>query len=134
MIDIKQFISAIKQIAEEKGIPQESVLETVEAALGACYKREYGKKGQIIKVKLDSDSGSMDITQTHYVIEGVDEDGYITGPLPEKVALDRGDVIDQEGRRRASADSEAPVTIEAGGVKVNFNPEKHILLTDMKAQ
>ena len=33
MIDIKQFVSAIKQIAEEKGIPQESVLETVEAAL-----------------------------------------------------------------------------------------------------
>ena len=57
MIDIKQFVSAIKQIAEEKGIAQESVLETVEAALAAAYKRDYGKKGQIIKVKLDAESG-----------------------------------------------------------------------------
>ncbi len=50
MIDMKQFVSAIKQIAEEKGIPQETVFETVEAALAAAYKRDYGKKGQIIKV------------------------------------------------------------------------------------
>lgn len=134
MIDIKQFVSAIKQIAEEKGIPQESVIETVEAALAAAYKRDYGKKGQIIKVKLDSENGSMDITQTHYVVEGVDEEGYITGLLPEKVALDRGDVVDQDGRRRAPLDSDAPVTNEAGEIKVKFNPEKHILLTDAEAQ
>jgi hypothetical protein len=50
MIDMKQFLSAIKQIAEEKGIPQDEVLATVEAALAAAYKRDYGKKGQIIKV------------------------------------------------------------------------------------
>jgi len=135
MIDIKQFISAIKQIAEEKGIPQENVLETVEAALAAAYKREYGKKGQIIKVKLDAETGSMDITQTHYVVEGVDDEGYITGPLPEKVLQDRLDIVDIQRQREAgqvpTADQE--VTAE-GQIRVKFSPEKHILIADARTQ
>jgi len=133
MIDIKQFVSAIKQIAEEKGIPQESVLETVEAALAAAYKRDYGKKGQIIKVKLNPDTGSMDITQTHYVVEGIDEEGYITGQLPEKVTQDRIDIVDIQRQREAgqAITGDQEVTAE-GQVRVKFNPEKHIELKDAK--
>lgn len=135
MIDIKQFMSALKQIAEEKGIAPESVLETVEAALGAAYKRDYGKKGQIIKVTLDAESGDMHITQLHYVVEGVDDEGYITGPLPEKVTQDRIDIVDIQRQREAG---QAPVSeqeiTEEGQLRVKFNPEKHILLADAKAK
>lgn len=135
MIDIKQFVSAIKQIAEEKGIPQESVMETVEAALAAAYKRDYGKKGQIIKVKLDADTGTMQITQTHYVVEGVDDEGYITGQLPEKVTQDRIDIVDIQRQREAgqAITGDHEVTAE-GQVRVKFNPEKHILLEDAQTQ
>jgi transcription termination/antitermination protein NusA len=135
MIDIKQFVSAIKQIAEEKGIPQESVMETVEAALAAAYKRDYGKKGQIIKVKLDPDSGTMQITQTHYVVEGVDDEGYITGQLPEKVTQDRIDIVDIQRQREAgqAITGDHEITAE-GQVRVKFNPEKHVLLADAKKQ
>jgi len=35
MFNIKEFVSAIKQISEEKGIPESSVLETIEAAIAA---------------------------------------------------------------------------------------------------
>lgn len=135
MIDIKQFMSAIKQIAEEKGIAQESVLETVEAALAAAYKRDYGKKGQIIKVKLNPETGTMDITQTHYVVEGVDEEGYITGALPEKVTQDRIDIVDIQRQREAgqAITGDQEVTAE-GHVRVKFNPEKHMILADAKKQ
>ncbi len=130
---MKQFLSAIKQIAEEKGIAAEHVLETVEAALAAAYKRDYGKKGQIIKVKLNADSGNMDITQTHYVVEGVDDDGYITGALPEKVTQDRIDIVDIQRQREAG---QAPVAdtemTEEGTIRVKFNPEKHVPLADAK--
>ncbi len=133
MIDIKQFVSAIKQIAEEKGIPQESVLETVEAALAAAYKRDYGKKGQIIKVVLNPDTGTMDITQTHYVVEGVDDEGYITGQLPEKVAQDRVDIVDIQRQREAGQVIAGDHEITAEGqVRVKFNPEKHVLLDDAR--
>src|SRR4030042_1614670 len=135
MIDMKQFVSAIKQIAEEKGIPQETVFETVEAALAAAYKRDYGKKGQIIKVKLDPEAGSMLITQTHYVVEGVDDDGYVTGALPEQITQDRIDIVDIQRQREAG---QAPVSeteiTEEGHIRVKFNPEKHIALADAKKQ
>ncbi|MBP6885971.1 MAG: transcription termination/antitermination protein NusA [Candidatus Pacebacteria bacterium] len=133
MIDIKQFMSAIKQIAEEKGIAQESVLDTVEAALAAAYKRDYGKKGQIIKVKLNAETGVMDISQTHYVVEGFDEEGYITGALPEKVTQDRIDIVDMQRQREAgqAITGDQEMTAE-GTIRVKFNPEKHMTLEDAK--
>jgi len=135
MIDIKQFMSAIKQIAEEKGIAEQSVLDTVEAALAAAYKRDYGKKGQIIKVKLNSETGAMDITQTHYVVEGLDEEGYITGALPEKVTQDRIDIVDMQRQREAGQviTGDQELTAE-GHIRVKFNPEKHMVLADAKKQ
>src|SRR5262245_23804109 len=105
---MKQFASAIKQIAEEKGISERHVLETIEAALAAAYKRDYGKKGQIIKVVMDPESGELKVTQTYYVVEGADEEGYITGPLPTKVSEDRQEELEA---LRASRRGE-PVPVE----------------------
>jgi len=137
-MDIKQFMSAIKQIAEEKGIPETSVSETIEAAIAAAYKRDYGKKGQIVRTKMDVETGKLDMTQIHYVVEGVDEEGNITGPLPLKVIEEKPDPQDYEGnrgRRRGSDDREPEQTQEEDGVlKIKFNPEKHILLEDAKKE
>lgn len=48
-----EFGSAVMQIADEKGISRERVLEVVEAALAAAYKKDYGKKGQVIRAVFD---------------------------------------------------------------------------------
>ena len=137
-MDIKQFMSAIKQIAEEKGIPEASVSETIEAAIAAAYKRDYGKKGQIVRTKMDVETGKLEMTQVHYVVEGVDEEGNITGPLPLKVIEEKPDPQDYEGtrgRRRGGDDRELEQTQEDDGVlKIKFNPEKHILLEDAKKE
>ena len=127
---MKEFASAMKQISEEKGISAESVFETIEAAIAAAYKREYGEKGQIIKATMDPETGVLSMTQTHYVVEGVDEEGNITGPLPVKVIEEKPDFQDMEGTRRRRPGEEAPV--ETGEVKIKFNPQKHILLEDAK--
>lgn len=136
-MDTKQFLSAIKQISEEKGIAEQSVLETIEAAIAAAYKRDYGKKGQIVKAKLDSETGKLDMTQVFYVVEGADDEGYITGPLPLKVAEDRQDMheLDRPQRRNRGEDSkieEVEERKEGDELKIKFNPEKHILLEDAK--
>lgn len=44
---------AMRQICEEKNISYESVLETVEAALAAAYRKDFGNKNQNIKVQFD---------------------------------------------------------------------------------
>ena len=134
MLDIKQFLSAIKQIAEEKGIAEENVIETIEAAIAAAYKRDYGKKGQIIKAKLDTDTGKLKMTQVLYVVEGADEEGYITGPLPIKVAEDRQDLGEMDRPRRRGEEPEVAEVKkgEDGELKIKFNPEKHLILVDAK--
>lgn len=141
MLDIKQFLLAIKQIAEEKSIPEQSVLETVEAAIAAAYKRDYGKKGQIVRAKLDSETGDIKVSQVHYVVEGVDEEGNITGQLPSKLMEEKPDFTERLGIERSRSytsdrvlgqrDSRADSTTDEIGA-IKFNPEKHILLEDAK--
>ena len=135
MLDIKQFILAIKQIVEEKGIPEQSVLETIEAAIAAAYKRDYGKKGQIVRVKLNSETGGLKVSQVHYVVEGVDEEGNVTGQLPSKLLEEKPDFAEMEGRSRrveTEAKDKKETKEEEGEFKIKFNPEKHILLEDAK--
>ena len=136
MFDIKQFILAIRQIAEEKGIPEESVLETVEAAIAAAYKRDYGKKGQIVRAKLDPETGDIKVSQVHYVVEGVDEEENITGQLPSKLMEEKPDFAEMEGRPRrretVTTEKEEAEREEGGEFKIKFNPEKHILLEEAK--
>lgn len=52
-----EFGSAIMQIAEEKGIPKNIVIETIEAALAAAYKKDYGKRGQHIRAEFNEVDG-----------------------------------------------------------------------------
>jgi len=122
-MDTKQFVSAIKQISEEKGISEASVLETIEAAIG--------KKGQIIKAKLDTESGDLVMTQIHYVVEGADEEGYLTGTLPTKVMEEKPDPQDYDSRRERRKEEDAVVG-ENDIIKIKYNPEKHILLEEAK--
>jgi transcription termination/antitermination protein NusA len=44
---------AIKQICDEKNIPFDSVIETINAALAAAYRKDFGNKNQNIKVEFD---------------------------------------------------------------------------------
>ena len=52
------FGSAIAALCEEKGISKVKVIETIEAALAAAYKKDYGKKGQNIKAVFDEKTGN----------------------------------------------------------------------------
>lgn len=67
--DMKQFISALEQIAEEKGISENKVIETIEAALAAAYKKDYGQKSQHIQVKMDRETGQIKVYQVKTVVD-----------------------------------------------------------------
>lgn len=64
------FGSAISALCEEKGISKDKVIETIEAALSAAYKKDYGKRGQNIRAEFDEVSGG---TKFFLVKEVVDE-------------------------------------------------------------
>lgn len=80
----KQFLSAVEQLTDEKGISKESVIETVEAALAAAYKRDYAKRGQHIRVQLDEESGNMNVFLQREVVAVDPETNTITEMAPKE--------------------------------------------------
>ena len=116
-MDIKSFTSAIAQIAEEKGISLEKVLESIETAIAAAYKKDYGEKGQIIKAKLDPKSGEVKFWQVKLV---VDEKMIYSEEEEEKFKEKR--FKEEPSFAKATEDKE----------KVRFNSEKHIMIAEAK--
>ncbi|MDQ5943679.1 MAG: transcription termination/antitermination protein NusA [Patescibacteria group bacterium] len=68
-----QFVTAIEQICEEKGISKDSVIEAIEAALIAAYKKDFGDKDQEVRVTLDNDTGEARIFVSKEVVKEVQE-------------------------------------------------------------
>ncbi len=66
------FLVAIKQLTSEKGLPEETVFEAVEAALAAAYKRDHDLMGQIF-VQIDRIDGGTKVWAEREVVE-VEED------------------------------------------------------------
>jgi len=66
-----QFVTAIEQICEEKGISKDSVIEAIEAALIAAYKKDFGDKDQEVRVILDNDTGEARIFVSKEVVKEV---------------------------------------------------------------
>ena len=64
-----EFSSAISQIAEEKGISLEKVIETIAAAIAAAYRRDYGRRGQDIRATFDAKTGHARIFKVMTVTE-----------------------------------------------------------------
>ncbi len=122
-MDFKTFTSAIAQIAEEKGISKEKVFETIEVALAAAYKKDYGKRGQIIKSKLTPKTGSVKFWQIKQVVDekmvySEEELEKLKEPSFAKAMEDKKNRLNEEGEDEES--------------KIRFNPEKHIMVNEAK--
>lgn len=84
-----RFDLVIDQICEEKNIPREVVIETIEAALAAAYKKDYGEKTQEVKVVFDETVGEMEIFVIKEVAKEV-EDPYLQISLEEAKKINKG--------------------------------------------
>lgn len=85
---ISPFMAAINQICDEKGLSRDIVLETIEAAIAAAYRKDFGKPNQIIKIKLDPESGQTLVWQVFEVVEEIENPEY-QKTLSEAKRLDK---------------------------------------------
>jgi len=108
-MDMKNFTSAISQIAEEKGIAPEKVIDSIETAIAAAYKKDYGEKGQIIKAKLDPKTGQAKFWQVKLVVT---EDMIYSDEELEKLKEEQKEKEEEK--------------------KIRFNPERHVMLKEAK--
>lgn len=109
MFDLKVINSVLDQLEEERGIPRAKVVEAIEVALATAYKKEYGKKGQIVRAKFDLASGAVEFSQVKIA---VDETRVIY-----PVETTEGPVFEE----RAEEDE-----------RVRFNLEHHIPIEDAR--
>ena len=75
-MDFKQLGVAIKAIAEEKNLPEETVQEVVEQALAAAYRRDYGDREQEVRVTMNLNTGDVDAYVTKEVVVRVGDPDY----------------------------------------------------------
>lgn len=133
-MELKTFQQVIQQIAEEKSIPVEKVFETLELALAAAYKKDYGKKGQIIKASFDRATGAVTFRQIKIVVddsmikseEEVKAEEEARAKAFEEAVEKRGSV------RKKQETEEAEIARELGERKVRFNPERHLMAEEAK--
>jgi N utilization substance protein A len=112
MFDLKIINSVIDQLEEERGIPREKTLEAIESSLATAYKKEHGKRGQIIRAKFDINSGK---TEFHQV----------------KIVVDESQVKMEDDLPAQAGEEEIPTSEETKtDERVRFNPEHHILVED----
>ena len=119
MIDLKTIHTVLGEF-ETRGISRETMIDAIESAMATAYKREYGKRGQVIRAKLDMNTGTVAFEQVRTV---VDES---TVRFP------------QEGEEDPTATSESHHSFHteeevlAEGELPRFDAEKHILLSNAK--
>lgn len=67
------FLTAINVIAEEKNLPRDIIIETVQAALAAAYKKDYSDKDQEARAELDQLTGDVRIYVSKTVVPDEEE-------------------------------------------------------------
>ncbi len=110
MFDLKVINSVVDQLEEERGIPKEKSLEAIAMALATAYKKEYGKKGQIIRASFDSASGGVEFWQVKVVVS------------KDQVIMEGDEEMDHEDLKNTAVED----------IKIRFNPEQHMLIEDAR--
>lgn len=125
--------NAMKQICEEKNLSFEAVIETVESALAAAYRKDFGEKNQNIKVEFDPETGKSKVYDVKTVVEDMPEE-VVAGDEPKggeevkspklKVKIDKKD-------KNTETKSIASEEIPEEEVR-KFNPRTELQIKDAK--
>lgn len=111
-MNLKILTSAVLEVAEERGIPQEKIFEVIEEAVASAYKKEYGKKKQKIVAKLTPGTGKMQFWQMKQVVT-------------EDMLLSEDEIGEIKERKEAGEEIKETE-------KIRFSPDRHILLEEAK--
>ena len=107
MLDLKAIELFLQEVGESKGLQKDELFAAIEESMAAAYKRQYGDRGQIIRAKLDRDTGEVDFFRIKEVV------------VPEQI-------ISEEEHEAMSKEEYMQAKDEEG--KTKFIDERHIML------
>ncbi len=78
-LDLKQMVAMVDIISEEKNLPKETVIDVIQQAIAAAWRKDNGDKDMDVRCELDLNSGEADV----YVVREVIEDDVAYNPATE---------------------------------------------------
>ncbi|MBR0465269.1 transcription termination/antitermination protein NusA [Candidatus Saccharibacteria bacterium] len=100
-LDLKQMSTLVDIIAEEKGLPKDTVLNVIEQAIAAAWRKDNGTREMNVRAMLNTKTGEADVFIAREVIE--DDLAYNPNteiPLKEALKQDKnakiGDTIEEK--------------------------------------
>ena len=97
-LDLKQMSSMVDIIAEEKGLPKETVLSVIEQAIAAAWRKDNGDRDMNVRAVLNTNTGEADV----YIAREVIEDDVAYNPSTEiplkeaKKGAKIGDIVEEK--------------------------------------
>lgn len=73
-LNIKQLTLAVKTIAEEKNLPEDTVLEVIEQAIAAAWRRDNGEREQNVRSSLNINKGTATVYVIREIVEEVEDE------------------------------------------------------------
>lgn len=110
----------IQLICDEKGLSYDVVMEAVESAMGAAYRKDFGNRMQNIKFSYDPETGDMKAWDVKEVVEDIAEDVLLAA---QEEMTARRDAAIKEGRE---------LTEEETADLAHFNPKTQMMITQAK--
>lgn len=117
---MSEITKAIQALCDEKGLNFDTVLETIEAALAAAYRKDFGNKQQNIKVKFDPNTGDMKAWDVKTVVDDID---------PEVLEKAQEEL---SARREKAREEDRELTEEETADLPRFNPKTEIMIAEAK--
>ena len=115
-----EIVKAIQTLCDEKALSYEVVMETIEAALAAAYRKDFGNKQQNIKVKFDPETGDIQAWDVKTVVEDIEEE-----------ALEKAQE-ELTARREKAREEERELTEEEVADLPHFNPKTEMMMKEAK--
>lgn len=109
LFDLKTINAVLLELEETRGVPREKVVEAIESALATAYRKEYGKKGQIVRAKFNAGTGAVEFFQVKEVVDDT------------KVMV-----------RKETEDGEEEVERDPADERIFYNAEHHIFIEDAR--
>lgn len=125
---MSEISSAIKALCEEKNLDYKAVIEAVELALAAAYRKDYGERNQNIKVKFDPESGKSKVFDVKTVVENLpaEEEAEMLKNLYNPELTSKESFQERYNNQRL----EQEIVEESEDEKEKFNPKTNIQLKE----
>lgn len=98
-LNIKQLTLAVRTIAEEKNLPEETVMDVIEQAIAAAWRRDNGERDQNVRAQLNVNDGTAKVFVQREVVELVGSDAIeisLEDAKKEKKDAVLGDIVEEE--------------------------------------